>query len=211
MKERPSDPAQWCDLKAVCDSVQIPTIANGDIFYRHHIDQIRDVSNSSSVMIARGAILNPSIFRAEGTLPVAQVVREYMHLAIETDNVYQNTKYNISRMAANTEHGPEYDLGISVAEIGATKTADQMYELFGLGKIYDAKRSSLTSAIQTTCVREYDEAHVLRQECFCEPCGKQLSSVSDLLLHQKGKKHKKKMRSLAALTLSERASKRIKA
>jgi tRNA-dihydrouridine synthase 2 len=97
--ERPQDPAHWSALRAIVDSVGIPVIANGDIFERADIERVCAKTGCSSVMIARAAQDNLSIFRAEGMLDRDEVIRGYIRKAVETDNLFQNTKYVLLQMA----------------------------------------------------------------------------------------------------------------
>ena len=56
------------------------------------------MSNCRGVISARGALNNCSIFRREGKLPVDDVMKDYLKLCVETDNVDSNTKYNVMRV-----------------------------------------------------------------------------------------------------------------
>lgn len=42
------------------------------------IEQFREMTGASSVMLARTAMWNPSIFRSQGTLSVDEVIEEYV-------------------------------------------------------------------------------------------------------------------------------------
>lgn len=66
---------------------------------------------ASSVMIARAAEWNCSIFRKEGLLDMDDVIKEYLKLAIEYDNSPSNTKYciqNILRELQDTPRGRKF-------------------------------------------------------------------------------------------------------
>lgn len=52
----------------------------------------------SSVMFARAAQDNPSVFRAEGPLNGVEAARKYLEYAVMYDNPYQNCKYCLSTM-----------------------------------------------------------------------------------------------------------------
>lgn len=92
--ERPRDPAHWDRLPLIRSTLSpaIPLIANGDVFQYSDFQRVRTETGASSVMVARGAMWNPSIFRAEGALPLDEVISRYIRLAVDTDAVYQNTK-----------------------------------------------------------------------------------------------------------------------
>lgn len=66
------------------------------------------MTGCSSVMIARAAEWNCSIFRKEGLLPMDTVIKEYLKIAIDYDNSPSNTKYciqNILRELQDTPRG----------------------------------------------------------------------------------------------------------
>lgn len=96
--ERPRDPAHWDRLPLIRSTLSpaIPLIANGDVFQYSDFQRVRTETGASSVMVARGAMWNPSIFRAEGALPLDEVISRYIRLAVDTDAVYQNTKVPIA-------------------------------------------------------------------------------------------------------------------
>ncbi|GMF18305.1 unnamed protein product [Phytophthora fragariaefolia] len=161
--ERPHDKASWDRLAPVVSALSVPVLANGDVFEHDDIEKLRKISGASSFLIARGALANPSIFRKEGRLPVDQVVKDYLKAAAETDNVYQNSKYNVMRMipssledafASGNKYG--YKKGshvVTVPELAATRNGLQMYSLWDLQNYYNqcqdqfrAKASSLEKA-----------------------------------------------------------------
>lgn len=96
--ERPRDPAHWDRLSLIRSSLSpaIPLIANGDIVNFHDFDRIRKETGVQSVMVARAAMQNPSVpFRSEGALPLDDVIKRYIRLAVDTHAVYQNTKVRV--------------------------------------------------------------------------------------------------------------------
>lgn len=128
-EERPADPAHWDEIMRVWDAVNVPVIANGDFFTRQQINQFwkhckgdgdncgvngfcagNGVNLSTStatrkgpaaVMIARGALWNPSIFcRDREAPPFEEVVRSYTRAAVQANSSYQNTKWVLSQMLA---------------------------------------------------------------------------------------------------------------
>ncbi|KVI08877.1 Aldolase-type TIM barrel [Cynara cardunculus var. scolymus] len=95
--DRPRDPANWSEIATVVDALSIPVIANGDVFEFEDFQHIRSVTGASSVMIARGALWNASIFHPEGT-PVEDVKREYVRKSILWDHDIKSTKYTLKEM-----------------------------------------------------------------------------------------------------------------
>ena len=65
-------------------AVSIPVIANGDVYRRCDVAAVKELTGCSSVMLARPALLNCSIFdkRANSLQHQADVVRAYLRLCI---------------------------------------------------------------------------------------------------------------------------------
>ncbi|MBU3158846.1 tRNA dihydrouridine synthase DusB [Clostridium frigoris] len=55
--------ADWDIIRAVKESVKVPVIGNGDIFSVEDAKRIKEITNCDAIMIARGAMGNPWIFR----------------------------------------------------------------------------------------------------------------------------------------------------
>jgi tRNA-dihydrouridine synthase 2 len=102
--ERPVDFAHWDALGPLVDSVpsHIPIIANGDVFTKADVDALQTGSKISSVMIARGALANASIFESCKTgLPPLQpfeLISEYLAISADVENRYPNSKYTVQTM-----------------------------------------------------------------------------------------------------------------
>ncbi|KAF1790026.1 Aldolase-type TIM barrel [Phytophthora cactorum] len=133
--ERPHDKASWDRLAPVVSALSVPVLANGDVLMHEDIDKLRKI-------LAR----HPSSL-LEGRLPIDEVVREYLKAAAETDNVYQNTKYNVMRMipssledayASGNKYGYAKDAHVvTVPELAATRNGLQMYSLWDLQNYYN--------------------------------------------------------------------------
>lgn len=149
---------------------------------------------------------------------VHQVVVEYLKVAAETDNVYQNTKYGASRMLPGTWEPsaarPDEQEPITVPVLAATKNNEQMFALWDLQSYYNQQQDKFRATARDLAVtfgfgneqqpeHTYDDAHVLERQFYCRPCALQLTSDKEMELHAKGKKHKKKLRGIAGATLSE--------
>jgi tRNA-dihydrouridine synthase B len=55
--------ADWDIIKKVKEAVSIPVIGNGDVFTPQDVFKLMDYTNCDGIMIARGALGNPWIFR----------------------------------------------------------------------------------------------------------------------------------------------------
>ncbi|XP_076952559.1 uncharacterized protein LOC143626313 [Bidens hawaiensis] len=95
--DRPRDPSNWSEIANVVDALSIPIIANGDVFEYDDFQRIRNVTGASSVMVARGALWNASIFHPVGS-PIEVVKREYVRKSILWDHDIKTTKYSLKEM-----------------------------------------------------------------------------------------------------------------
>ncbi|XP_028176161.1 tRNA-dihydrouridine(20) synthase [NAD(P)+]-like [Ostrinia furnacalis] len=112
--ERPQHAVHPDIIKYVAEKISIPVIANGgskEIEKYSDIHKFKEMTGCTSVMIARAAEWNCSIFRKEGLLPMDTVIKEYLKLAIDYDNSPSNTKYcvqNILRDLQETPRGRQF-------------------------------------------------------------------------------------------------------
>ena len=69
--------SDWETIAKVVEAVQIPVIANGDVVDLNSYLKIKEVTKAAGVMIARGALGNPQIFKeiAENTLKIATIFK----------------------------------------------------------------------------------------------------------------------------------------
>lgn len=80
--------ANWELIKKVKESVSIPVLANGDIFTYENAFRAFDVTKADGVLIARGALGNPWIFKQifdviEGKTPITPDITERNNVVIE--------------------------------------------------------------------------------------------------------------------------------
>ncbi|KAL3844689.1 hypothetical protein ACJIZ3_002092 [Penstemon smallii] len=99
--DRPRDPAKWNEIADVVAAVSIPVIANGDVFEYEDFERIKVATGSSSVMVARGALWNASIFSPKGKLPTEDVKIEYVKKSILWDNDIKSTKFTLRDMISH--------------------------------------------------------------------------------------------------------------
>ncbi|XP_048132316.1 tRNA-dihydrouridine(20) synthase [NAD(P)+]-like [Rhodamnia argentea] len=98
VSDRPRDPAKWDEIADIVAALSIPVIANGDVFEYDDFQYIKVATGASSVMVARGALWNASIFSSEGKVPWEDVKREYIRKSILWDNDIKSTKHTLKEM-----------------------------------------------------------------------------------------------------------------
>ncbi|GMY12025.1 tRNA-dihydrouridine(20) synthase [NAD(P)+]-like [Fagus crenata] len=130
--DRPRDPAKWSEIADVVAALSIPVIANGDVFEYDDFRRIKDATGASSVMVARGALWNASIFSPEGKVPWEDVRREYIRKSILWDNDIKSTKHTLKEMIM---HYSSLELPEGKAMIKSESLAD-LAQLYGEGKYY---------------------------------------------------------------------------
>ncbi|XP_044750826.1 tRNA-dihydrouridine(20) synthase [NAD(P)+]-like [Coccinella septempunctata] len=107
--ERPQHFNRNETIKIIAQRVNIPVIANGgsrEIEKYEDIHKFKEACGVSSVMIARAAEGNCSIFSKEGKKPLDDVIIEYLRLCIEYDNSPSNTKYCVQNMLKELQETP---------------------------------------------------------------------------------------------------------
>uniref|UniRef100_A0A2R9ADB7 Dihydrouridine synthase 2 n=1 Tax=Pan paniscus TaxID=9597 RepID=A0A2R9ADB7_PANPA len=140
-EERPQHPVSCEVIKAIADTLSIPVIANGGS--HDHIQQYSDIEDfrqataASSVMVARAAMWNPSIFLKEGLRPLEEVMQKYIRYAVQYDNHYTNTKYCLCQMLREQLESPQGRL------LHAAQSSREICEAFGLGAFYEETTQEL--------------------------------------------------------------------
>lgn len=110
-EERPTDYAHWDVVRhLVSCRLPVPIIANGDVFTADDAAAVRAATGVTSVMLARGALANPSVFaalRGRPTLPATAAVQQYIAIARRVHNITPNTKYTVQTMVKEAGHVSE--------------------------------------------------------------------------------------------------------
>ncbi|GMT00315.1 hypothetical protein PENTCL1PPCAC_22489, partial [Pristionchus entomophagus] len=134
-EERPGDSNREEEIREVVRAVGIPVIANGGSTEMETHDELlafRERTGASSVMVARAALSNPSIFRKEGIFPMETEIRNFLERACEWDENYTMTKYVVQRMlGGEQEHDPRGRATVqagSVVEICRAWSMEDKYE-----------------------------------------------------------------------------------
>lgn len=126
--DRPRDPAQWDGIAEVVSALSIPVIANGDVFEYADFQRIKDATGAASVMVARGAAWNASVFRPDGMLSWEHVKREYVKKCVDWDNDVKSTKHTLKEMLMHYSC-LEFPEGKSINRCRSIKDLADMYEL----------------------------------------------------------------------------------
>ncbi|XP_024911956.1 tRNA-dihydrouridine(20) synthase [NAD(P)+]-like isoform X1 [Cynoglossus semilaevis] len=142
-EERPRHPIHCDYIQAVAQAVSIPVIANGgslDLVKTHaDIAEFRRLTGASSVMLARAAMWNPSVFNSGGPLPVETVMEEYLKYAVQYDNHAFNTKYCLCQMLRDKVESP---LG---KRVQAAQTNAEISDAYGLSEFHQQIQEQLQS------------------------------------------------------------------
>ncbi|KAK1788877.1 hypothetical protein P4O66_015785, partial [Electrophorus voltai] len=140
-EERPRHPVHCDYIRAISESVSIPVVASGgslDIIKTNDdIETFREETGASSVMLARAAMWNPSIFRSQGALSVDEVMEEYIKYAVRYDNNTFNTKYCLCQMLRDRVESP---MG---KRLHAAQTNEEICEVFGMTDYYQMTQAEL--------------------------------------------------------------------
>jgi tRNA-dihydrouridine synthase 2 len=107
---RPREPAVWTlfsDIHKVLPVHSIPILSNGDFFSRAKIDMFRSTTHElladsgrewcDSVMIARGAMMNPSIFTSSPP-PPETVMDDFLSACEKYNEPRSSTKWMLAQM-----------------------------------------------------------------------------------------------------------------
>ncbi|KAL5276567.1 DUS2 family protein [Megaselia abdita] len=107
--ERPNHRPHPEAIREIMKAVEIPVICNGgskgfELF--EDIEKFREECGADSVMVARAAQLNVSIFRKEGVLPMDDLIKKYLKLCVDYDNTPSNTKYCVQSILQDQQETP---------------------------------------------------------------------------------------------------------
>ncbi|XP_030382197.1 tRNA-dihydrouridine(20) synthase [NAD(P)+]-like [Scaptodrosophila lebanonensis] len=138
--ERPQHQPHPDVLRAVADAVDIPIIANGgsrDMHAYEDLYKFQRECGADSVMVARAAQINVSIFRKEGSLPMDEIIYKYLRLCVDYDNAAHNTKYCVQNILKELQESPRGKQFLQC------QTLQQMCELWQLGDYCKRKQREL--------------------------------------------------------------------
>lgn len=138
--ERPRHPVHTDVIRAIAKEIKIPVIANGgsrEILKNSDIEKFKRQCGSSSVMIARAAQWNVSIFRKDGLLPIDDIIESYLKLCCDYDNSFSNSKYCVQNILRELQETPK---GKKFLE---SQTLEQICTLWGMANYCREKQLDL--------------------------------------------------------------------
>ncbi len=97
--QRDHNPADWAAIAQIKASLSIPVVLNGDVLCHADFERAQRETGVDSVMTARGALANASIF-SNVAVETCEVARRYARKAVSLQNNFQNTKWVVLRMLA---------------------------------------------------------------------------------------------------------------
>ncbi|XP_062997616.1 tRNA-dihydrouridine(20) synthase [NAD(P)+]-like isoform X2 [Elgaria multicarinata webbii] len=154
-EERPQHPVRCDVIKAISEAVSIPVIANGGShdFIKEHsdIETFRQATAASSVMVARAAMWNPSVFRKEGPQTLKDVMQEYIKYAVRYDNHYTNTKYCLCQMLREQLENAQGK------KLHAAQSMQEICEAFEMSSFYHETSALLEAKKVSLEAKDQDE------------------------------------------------------
>ncbi|VDN04018.1 unnamed protein product [Thelazia callipaeda] len=144
--ERQGDANRLDEIHEIARSISIPIIAKIDINctvpncsgFSNSVNSNADIvkiwkeSGASSVMLARKALSNPSIFRSDGVLSMEEEICDFIKMACKYDENFTATKYVIQRILGSRQEtdqrGRETVLAANVLEICKAWSLVHVYE-----------------------------------------------------------------------------------
>jgi len=171
-EERSSTPNHTDYIKKITEIVKkVPIIANGEsgnINYYSDIEEFRRKSGASSVMIARSAMHNCSIFSKEGLIDQNQIISEYLDLALRYENHFSSSKYCIARMMENVENWKEGKAFLSVS------TMQEAFEVWN-------KKADYDRIIEELRIRREEQLKIIANKLNQQSNGTQNDAINDRL------------------------------
>ncbi|CAM9377686.1 unnamed protein product [Scytosiphon promiscuus] len=187
VEDKPASKARWEELRPVVDAVNIPVIANGDVYTRADMIDIKALSGCSSVMLARPALLNCSIFKPDGiVLPLKEVIQQYLRECFRYDSIYQNAKYTVMEMLTKRRHPDHLKESISLGlpqgapgmrEVTPAKNLEQLAKVWDVEADFHAEvarrrrraeelgdSSATEPPAERGCIHKFDDAYFLEPD-----------------------------------------------
>jgi len=167
--------AKWERLEPVLQSVkgQIPTIINGDLFNRKTIDDVKTMTGADSVMLARPALYNTSIFLPK-PMDKTEVIQEYIRHAVRWRTHPKNVKYVICEMMNNRRHPhhlvpylpQNYPQEQTISDVCSTSTMTEICKLWDVNMTRAMDRNMDSSNAQDAFFAQPTTEHKYHDDYF---------------------------------------------
>lgn len=172
-EERPQHKNRNYVIRAISEALSIPVIANGgsgEISCHEDIEIFRNDTRASSVMLARQAEKNCSIFRKDGLLPLDDVIIEYLKYAIEYGSYFANTKYCIQQMLGSLQESERGKILLNAQQI---EVICDLWNLKGYLEVKQLERNFRAEKLSKLQERDFELQSALKrrrleQDDVCE-------------------------------------------
>lgn len=156
-EQRPNDACDVESIKAVVKHTSLPIIANGGSSNNRNsqintylgIKNFWEETGAASVMIARAAEWNPSVFRPGEKEEIMLVIRKYFEYSIQYDYPFNIVKYCVQQLLGSMQ---ESELGRNFLNCA---TMGDLCDVFGVAEQYREKQEML--ADQKRSDKEFSE------------------------------------------------------
>ncbi|XP_037046073.1 tRNA-dihydrouridine(20) synthase [NAD(P)+]-like isoform X1 [Bradysia coprophila] len=176
-QERPQHKVHADMIRKVAENLDIPVIANGgsnQIKTYDDIFKFKENSGTSSVMVARAAQWNPSIFQNGPLMPLDDVIKELLKLSIEFDNSPSNTKYCVQMMLRELQETPR---GKKFLEC---QTLEEICDIWELGRYCREKQLEYQER-GSASRRNVIPGKLLQKQNEDEPAAKKIKFDDDVI------------------------------
>lgn len=164
----------WEVMKQLVDCTTIPLIANGDLYTKEAVIQMREKSGCASVMLARPTLINASmllpISGKSNPLGQMQQFREYLIQCVRYDTPYQIVKYTIMEMMVSRRHTnelvekliklwPDLEFGRmeEFEKVQCSRSLREICDVFGVVDAYDKNASNINT--EALLARKFDDSY----------------------------------------------------
>ncbi|KAI6181975.1 hypothetical protein M3Y99_01967200 [Aphelenchoides fujianensis] len=160
--ERPGDENRHSEIAEVARFASIPVIASGESSCINSYEEMlksREKCEASSIMVAREALVHPSVFRSEGEiLSYEQEICAFLQKACLYDEPFTQTKYVVQRMlGGQQEFDPRGRATVDAATVREICAAWSQEAVFNE---FHEKRAQRTPKEPTVVIDPEDEHRV---------------------------------------------------
>ena len=164
----------WEIMKQLVDCASVPLIANGDLYTKEAVQNMKEKSGCASVMLARPTLVNASalLYISNKSEPLGQLqqFREYLIECIRYDAPYQIVKYTIMEMMVSRRHTnevveklikvwPELEFGRmdEFEKVQSSRNLREICEIFGIVDLYDNNTVAIGSNV--VLAHKFDDSY----------------------------------------------------